>query len=173
MSVTTYQPPAALYREEQWFPVWTYVVLLFLMLTGFFLLVAPPDSIRAAGWPVRIRTAEAPIVLLLNFGLPMLLMFGVLKMTTLVTPTECRVSFGWIPTYRRLIPLDQIRGVEVVHYRPWIDCGGWGIRRMRDGTRVLNARGNRAVRIILNDGTRYLIGSQRPEELAMALAPRD
>jgi hypothetical protein len=59
--------------------------------------------------------------------------------------------------------------VEVVQYRPIADCGGWGIRIGKDGERVLNARGNRGVRIHLIDGSRILIGSQRPEELALAV----
>ena len=36
---------------------------------------------------------------------------------------------------------------------------------------MLNARGNRGLRIDLADGTRLLIGSQRPETLALALEP--
>ncbi len=59
--------------------------------------------------------------------------------------------------------------IEVVSYRPLMDYGGWGIRVGRDGERVLNARGNRGVRIELTDGTRLLIGSQRPEALAVAI----
>jgi hypothetical protein len=53
-----------------------------------------------------------------------------------------------------------------VQYRPIADHGGWGIRSGRDGERALTARGNRGVRLVLADGTRLLIGSQRPEELA-------
>ncbi len=39
----------------------------------------------------------------------------------------------------------------------------------RDGERALIARGNRGVRLELIDGSKLLIGSQRPEALAMAL----
>ena len=87
-------------------------------------------------------------------------------MTTEVTPTEVRVWFGWVPIYRRAVPITNIHAIEVVQYRPIVDYGGWGIRAGRDGERVLNARGNRGVRLELADGTRLLIGSQRPEELA-------
>jgi hypothetical protein len=90
-------------------------------------------------------------------------------MTTEVTPTDLRVWFGWIPTYRRIVPVGTIVRLEVVSYRPLADYWGWGIRSGRDGERVLNARGNRGVRIELSDGTRLLIGSQRPEALAIAL----
>ncbi len=57
-------------------------------------------------------------------------------------------------------------------YRPIADYGFWGIRAGRDGERALIARGNRGVRLELTDGTRLLIGSQRPEALAAALDVR-
>ena len=88
-------------------------------------------------------------------------------MTTEVTPTEVRVWFGWVPTYRRVVSIGRHPALSTSSsYRPIADYGGWGIRAGRDGERVLNARGNRGVRLELADGTRLLIGSQRPEELA-------
>ena len=69
--------------------------------------------------------------------------------------------------------IDQLGGtisrIEVVTYRPIADFGCWGISFGRDGERALIARGNRGVRLVLNDGTKLLIGSQRPEALARAL----
>ena len=61
-----------------------------------------------------------------------------------------------------------VRSVVEV-YRPVLDYGGWGIRRGRDGERVLNARGDRGVRLHHFDGSKILIGSQRAEELALAV----
>ena len=92
-------------------------------------------------------------------------------MTTEVTPTDVRVWFGWVPTYRRFVAVGAVQRIEVVSYRPLLDYGGWGIRTGRDGERVLNARGNRGVRLDLADGTRLLIGSQRPR-LARIERPR-
>jgi hypothetical protein len=80
-----------------------------------------------------------------------------------------RVWFGWVPTYRRFVVIGTVQKIEVVVYRPFADYGGWGIRTGRDGERALNARGNRGVRLELTDGTRLLIGSQRPEALAIAI----
>jgi hypothetical protein len=97
------------------------------------------------------------------------LIVGLLRMTTEVCPTDLRVWFGWVPTYRRIVPISSIQKIEVVTYRPLADYGGWGIRLGRDGVRVLNARGNLGVRIDLVDGTKLLIGSQLPEDLARAL----
>jgi len=67
------------------------------------------------------------------------------------------------------VPITGIVRYRVVQYRPILDYGGWGIRAGRDGERVLNARGDRGVRLELADGSSLLIGSQRPEELAETL----
>ena len=104
-----------------------------------------------------------------GFSLPVVLLVGVLRMTTLVTPTDVRVWFGFLPSYRREIATSSISRVEVVQYRPILDCKGWGVRTGLDGERVYNARGNRGVRLHLVDGSKILIGSQRPEELALAV----
>jgi hypothetical protein len=56
-----------------------------------------------------------------------------------------------------------------VNYRPIADYGFWGVRAGRDGERAFIARGNRGVRLELIDGTKILIGSQRPEALASVL----
>ena len=109
------------------------------------------------------------IAILVGLTLPVIFTAGVLRMTTEVTASRVEVWFGWIPTYRRVLDIGSVRRVEVVTYRPWADCGGWGIRTGRDGERVLNARGDRGVRLHMIDGSRLLVGSQTPEALAAAI----
>lgn len=166
MSAAALQPAAMVFREEQNFAWWTYALLLGLVVTSLGASCGPNGPIRPSveGWSV-----QAPVALLVGLGLPSVLLVGVLRMTTEVTPDRCRVWFGWLPTYREDVLIADIRAVEVITYRPLADCWGWGIRRSRTGERVLSARGDRAVRIELTDGTRLLIGSQRPEELAQAI----
>ena len=166
MSVAALRPAAAVFREEQNFAWWVYALLaaLFVSTLAGAVWKGLPLLPSAHGWWI-----EVPITLLVGLGLPSLLIVGVLRMTTEVTPTDCRVWFGWLPTYRHVVLLSAIQRVEVVRYRPLRDCGGWGIRRGRNGERVLSARGDRGVRLYLADGSQLLIGSQQPEELAEAL----
>ena len=105
--------------------------------------------------------------------LPLGLTFNLLYERTAVTDTELSVSFGALfPLYRRRIALADIASAEAVTYSPIADYGGWGIRGFGSSV-ALNARGDRGVRLTLQDGRRVLIGSQRPEELAASLrAPR-
>lgn len=167
-SVVTLQPPAAIYREEQNFAWWIYALL-----CGMGAMSWVGLSLARGAFPnhaVAIHNASIEFSLLAaGFGLPLLLTVGVLRMTTEVTPTEVRVWFGWLPTFRQALSLANVQRVEVVRYRPIADYGGWGLRKGRDGERVYNARGDRGVRLYLADGTKLLIGSQRPEELAATI----
>lgn len=168
MSAATLSRPADIFREEQNFAWWIYAFLAVWAGTSYLLptltrgaLQLPP---RPSGWNL-----EVPLISLIGLGLPSLLVVGVLRMTTEVAVDRVRVWFGWLPTYRQEVALSQVRCVEVVRYRPIIDFGFWGVRRGPNGERVLSARGDRGVRLTMVDGTKLLIGSQRPEELAEAL----
>src|SRR5262249_8027285 len=157
--------PAAIYREEQYFAWWLYVLLALMVAVGWLSL-----AWRANGQTDSpIPSIHVPFSFAVGLVLPPVLVLGVLRMTTEVTPTGCRVWFGIVPTYRRSIPADAIKRVEIVKYNAFRDHLFWGVRTTRDGERVLTARGDRGVRIHLTDGSRVLIGSQRPEELAAAL----
>src|ERR1035438_2744120 len=56
-------------------------------------------------------------------------------------------------------------------YGPVRDVGGYGVRWAARGI-VYHARGNRGARLVLASGERVLIGSQRADELARAIAER-
>lgn len=169
MAVASLLPAAVLYREEQNFDWRVYASLALLDVMAWGALVwwfqeAPDPAGPGLGW-----SPETTLIALLGLLLPAVAVVLLLRMTTEVSPSMVRVWFGWIPSYRRTVPIAAVRRLEVVTYRPLADYGGWGIRSGRDGERVLNARGNRGVRLELSDGTRLLIGSQRPEDLALAI----
>jgi len=157
-SVVTLQPAAVVFREEQYFDwrVYTLIALVGLA-TGLGL-------VRGRVWSL-----EVALGLLIGLALLMFVIVFLLHMTTEVGPSDLRVWFGWAPTSPRIVPIGTVRSIEVVTYRPIADYGFWGIRSGRDGERAYTARGNRAVRLELTDGTKLLIGSQRPEALASVL----
>ncbi len=167
LSVVAIQPPAAIYREEQRFGWWAYALMAFLVALGWAMFEGrgpfgvPQIGIRGH----HLVTGIAAGLVLFS----VIIVAGFLRMTTLVTPTDVRVWFGFIPTYRRSIAIGTIARVEIIRYRPILDYGGWGIRVGRNGDRALNARGDRGVRLHLVDGSKIVIGSQRPEELALAV----
>lgn len=157
-SVATLQPATALFREEQYFDWRVYA------------LVAAVEILTALGMlHHNAWSTELILGLIVATGLLTSLAVLVLRMTTEVTPTDVRVWFGWVPIYRRVVPLVGIRRIEPTTFRPIADYGFWGVRSGRDGDRALIARGDRGVRLELADGSLLVIGSQRPEELAMAI----
>ncbi|HEY2158107.1 MAG TPA: hypothetical protein VGH33_20935 [Isosphaeraceae bacterium] len=154
--------PVAVYHEEQLFGWWVYAMIA--AVVAIVCVLTLPRSVADGG-----HGPSVPVVLIAILALPTALVVGVLRMTTEVTASRVEVWFGWVPTYRRCLDAGAIRRVEVVTYRPLADCGGWGIRTGRDGERVLNARGDRGVRLHMIDGSRLLIGSQTPEMLAASI----
>jgi hypothetical protein len=157
-SVATLQPATALFREEQYFDWRVYAM------------IASVEFLTALGLlHGRARSPELLLGLVVGTGLLLFVAVLLLHMTTEVTPTDVRVWFGWVSVYRRVVPLGDIRRVELVTFRPIADYGFWGVRSGRDGDRALIARGNRGVRLELADGSLLVIGSQRAEELAQAI----
>jgi hypothetical protein len=156
--VATLQPATAVFREEQYFDWRVYA------------LIASVEVVTALGLlHGRARSLELVLGLMVGIALVMFVVVFLLFMTTEVTPTDVRVWFGWVPIYRRIVPIGDVRRIEIVTFRPIVEYGFWGIRSGRDGTRALIARGNRGVRLDLTDGSVLLIGSQRPGALASAL----
>jgi hypothetical protein len=169
VSLAAFPPAVIVYREEQNFDWRVYAFIASAQVAVWLGLVWSYQSATPPMGHHVVSGIELAVGVVFGVALPILIVVGLLRMTTEVGPADVRVWFGWIPTYRRIIPLGTIQRIEVVSYRPLVDYGGWGIRQGRDGVRVLNARGNRGVRIDLVDGTKLLIGSQRPEDLARAL----
>ena len=100
------------------------------------------------------------------FGLSLALLFYSAKLITEVR--EDGVYLRFFPLTHQRIPFEDIRNCEARTYSPIREFGGWGIRYGR-GTKAYNVSGNRGVQLELSDGKRFLIGSQRPEELARAI----
>jgi hypothetical protein len=145
------------FREEQYFDWRVYALVALLeVITGLGLVGG------------HVWSLEYGLGLVVGLAFVFLVVLCLLYMTTEVSPANVGVWFGWVPVYRRIVSIGAIRSIEVVTYRP-VDYGFWGIRSGRDGEKVLTAQGNRGVRLELTDGTRLLIGSQRPEQLARAL----
>ena len=153
----------AQFREEQrfeWF--WTAMFCVPALIVGYGLYrelwLNQPFLSGALLWPAFVVVVVVALWLLL------------LKLVTEVRGDGLFIWFVWLWP-KRTIPWDQIRSVETRTYRPIRDFGGWGVRWDARGI-VYHARGNRGARLVLASGERVLIGSQRADELARAIAER-
>lgn len=68
----------------------------------------------------------------------------------------------------RRIPFDEIASATVRRYRPLVEYGGYGIRYGWNGM-AYNADGVWGVQLVLANGKKILIGSQRSEDLAVTV----
>ena len=140
--------------EEVQYPAWPWVALALggSALGGF---AAP------LGWVGRLGaagiTAVAAAAIMRLLGAP-------LRVT--VEPDAVEARFGELTRFR--IPVGDIVAASACTYRPLLDYGGWGIRFGRGG-RAYSMVGDQGVQLVMRDGSRILIGSQRPEALAGAI----
>ena len=86
-----------------------------------------------------------------------------------VTVDEAGIHIRQLWLFKRDIPFDRIASFEARTYRPIREYLGWGVRYGPSGM-AYNMSGNRGLQLILTDGSRVLIGSQRPEDLERAVA---
>ena len=147
-----------MYREEQYFDWRVYALIALVgLLTGLGLLRG------------RIWSTEVALGLIIGVAFLMFVVVFLLHMTTEVSPTGLRVWFGWAPTYprHRGYPYHSKCGSRELSASRRLRFLGDSCRtRRREG---FHRAGTRGVRLELIDGTRVLIGSQRPEALASVL----
>lgn len=102
----------------------------------------------------------------LIFGIGFPIAFYLMRM--IVDVFADHVSIRYIPLTKRVILYTEIVEVQVRTYKPIRDYGGWGIRGFSN-RKAYSVSGNRGVELMLFDGRSVLIGSQKPEELALAI----
>ncbi|MHC4911405.1 MAG: DUF6141 family protein [Planctomycetota bacterium] len=114
-----------------------------------------------------------PIILLIAVGilLPIAIavLFWLLKLQTEVRTDGLYVRFFPFHINFKIFTAEDLSEHYARTYRPILEYGGWGIRCGWRGGRAYNVSGNQGVQLVLKDGKRLLIGSQRAEELAEAL----
>ena len=123
------------------------------------------------GKPVGDHPASNTSLAIIAVTLALFLVWFIkLQLITEVRDDVLEVRFRGL-FVRRVIPLAEIRHFEARTYRPIREYGGWGVRWGAGGM-AYNVSGNRGVDLRLADGKSLLIGSQRPEELVLALQTR-
>jgi len=106
------------------------------------------------------------IWLLCGIGLPVF--FHSLRL--IVEVREDHIYIRYAPLVTRKIPFMEIERYEARTYQPIKEYGGWGIKGWSCKKTAYNVSGNQGVELELRDGRQVMIGSQRPQELAQAIA---
>jgi hypothetical protein len=66
-------------------------------------------------------------------------------------------------------PWTDIEQAYVRAYDPLSEYGGWGLKGTRYN-RAFNISGDQGLQLVLHDGNRLLLGTQRPTEITQALS---
>ncbi|MGO4708434.1 hypothetical protein AB4Y90_04810 [Chryseobacterium sp. 2TAF14] len=110
--------------------------------------------------------------LTLSFFIPILLiaLFLVIRLETKINEQGISVRFFPFQITFRYYPWRNIKKVYVRKYSPLIEYGGWGMRRGLFGIgKAYNVKGNKGLQVILSDGKKVLIGTQKFEEIGTFL----
>jgi hypothetical protein len=129
-------------------------------------------GIAALVWSVLLLRLPSPdplsVIIVIVFGVLFPVWFYEMRLEIRVEgDLLCYRFYGLQARWKRL-PLADIQSARAVVYRPILDYTGWGIRIGPKGW-AYNAYGNRGVCIVRKNGKRFLLGSQRADELAKAI----
>ncbi len=160
-------PKEVFFREVQRFrQLWVWAVVVFLMGLSWYSFIQQIILKNPFG------TRPAPDVLLIGlwvlFGWSFPLMVYIAGLTTEVREDGIYIRF--IPFHRkfRTMPFEAIQTYEARTYHPLKEYGGWGIR-YGSGGKAYNVCGDRGVQLVLRSGRKILLGSQKPEEMVLAI----
>jgi hypothetical protein len=121
-----------------------------------------------AGYKVPAQTAAA----LVGVVIPILLILFFLAMRLDTSIDEEGIGYRFVPFHgtRRTIPWNEIAEVYVRQYSPLKEYGGWGIRNsMGKAGMAFNVRGDMGIQLVLKNGRKILLGTQKPEEVKQVL----
>lgn len=96
----------------------------------------------------------------------------ILNLETEISQEGISVRFFPFHLKKKFFAWDEIAKAEVREYSPLLEYGGWGIRRGRSG-RAYNVKGKMGLQLVLKNGKKVLIGTQKAEELKQILAERE
>ena len=121
--------------------------------------------------PGKMSVGVAVFCLVLGFGLPGAI-YGLMgQLRTRVSPEGLSICWGLLEIVKKRIPFDEIESAETVTYSPMGEFGGWGIRMGGNKKKAWTVRGNRALVLRLRDGTRFYLGSDKPERILQWMNP--
>ena len=151
-----------LYEERSGWSWWVHPLIWLTLLAAVFPFWSWPREMLGSG-EGAMPGWEAVLLLSLGFGLPLAIYSLMGQLRTRVTEEGIDIRWGFAEVIRKTIPIRGNRGGGSRDLLPIGDFGGWGIRMGGNKKKAWTVRGNRAVLLQLKDGTRFYLGSDKPE----------
>lgn len=120
--------------------------------------------------PISDGALFVGFILVIGFAIFLSWFFYSIKLETKIEDTNIKYKFWPFIRDYKTIPVQSIYSIEVEKYRPIMEYGGWGYRFSMKGRGLcLNVSKNKGLRIKMKDGFELLLGTQKPEELAVVV----
>lgn len=135
---------------------------------GILLLALAPALLPGILWLADSPKASSATAIWLG-PLLVLAVVGLILCLRLETRLDATgVHYRFWPLRPQFQPWANVRQAYVRQYDPLGEYGGWGPKGTRRN-RALNVAGGEGIQLELTDGTRLLLGTQRPAEARQAL----
>jgi hypothetical protein len=157
------------FREEQKFPAWLrWMVYLSMGIAVCVTIFALKEEYAGQNPP---GTQELILAIVGGIAVPVLLsaLFFLLKLETEIRPDGLYVRFVPFHIHFKRFIRDDLSEYYARRYKPIREYGGWGIRCSFRNGKAYNTSGDRGVQLVLRNGRRLLVGSQKPDELEQAI----
>lgn len=86
--------------------------------------------------------------------------FIIMRLDTVIDSSGIKMYF--VPLVKREVKWEDVKSLSVVNYG---FVGGWGIRFGSSYGTIYNVKGKMGIAIELRNGKKFLIGTQKPEEI--------
>ena len=122
------------------------------------------------GMPFGDKPGPDALVWVVWIGIGILLPVFMWKAGLVIEVKNGALHYRWRPFVKRALPGREIASVEARDHRPVREYGGWGIRYGGpERGWAYSVSGNKGVFVTCVDGTCFLLGTDRPEELVRAV----
>lgn len=151
-----------LFKEEQKFTQWwLWVILIAIMILPIYgiykqLIIGKPFGSKPM--------SDVGLIIFTICMLVFITLFFFMRLKTEIDQNEIRIRF--FPFVKKRIAWKDIKNVEVLKYG---FVGGWGIRFWTQYGTVYNTKGDEGLAIELTNGKKFLVGTQKKQELSEAI----
>jgi len=158
---------SVLFEETQTMRV-VWMKILIAVITAFFWFATVQQVVFNKPFGLNPTPDSVLVILWILIGIFMPLFFYTLRLHTTVFNDSIELRFSPLKIYKREIKVDEIVSFQNRVYKPIKEYGGWGIR-IGFRKRAVSMSGNRGVELILKNGKKFMIGTQKPDELYDAI----
>ena len=109
---------------------------------------------------------------LLAMSILLFMVVGLLLLLQLKTKIDdVGVHYRFVPFHlkQNSILWQDIKSAQVRKYEPLKEYGGWGIKGYSKKNRAYNVKGNIGLQLVLKNGNKILLGTQKEEEIKQFL----